>query len=104
MRSCRFGNSRSFAPFGFDVGDRFRRDNEVLVAVQDPLEPLDPSALFFAHRKRVIKGPLKYHDRRPGGLPGRMLEPLTPGEDPWVWTPEWGQSMTTGGIVGPDRR
>ncbi|HMG27897.1 MAG TPA: hypothetical protein VKH36_13915 [Acidimicrobiia bacterium] len=91
----------AFAPFGFDVTDRLGKSNTLVVAVQDPLEPLDPSALFFDHRKRVIKGTLKYHDSRPGGLPGRMVGPLVAGGDPWVWTPEWGQSMTTGGIVGP---
>jgi beta-mannosidase len=90
-----------FAPFGFDVTDRLGKSNTLVVAVQDPLEPLDPSALFFDHRKRVIKGTLKYHDSRPGGLPGRMVGPLVAGGDPWVWTPEWGQSMTTAGIVGP---
>lgn len=89
-----------FAPFGFDVTDRLSKDNTVIVAVQDPLEPLDPSVFFFEHRKRVIKGTLKYHDSRPGGLPGRMVGPLHDGDDPWVWTPEWGQSRTTGGIVG----
>ncbi|HKA93343.1 MAG TPA: hypothetical protein VKE97_06035, partial [Acidimicrobiia bacterium] len=91
----------AFAPFGFDVTDRLGANNTLLVAVQDPLEPLDPSELFLDHRKRVIKGTLKYHDSRPGGLPGRMVGPLVPGGDPWVWTPEWGQSMTTAGIVGP---
>lgn len=90
-----------FAPFGFDVTDRLERDNELVVAVQDPLEDLDPAQLFFQHRKRAIKGTLSYHDSRPGGLPGRMVGPLSPGDDPWVWTPEWGQSKTTGGIVGP---
>jgi beta-mannosidase len=30
-----------------------------------------------------------------------MVGPLVAGGDPWVWTPEWGQSMTTAGIVGP---
>src|SRR6266513_2947927 len=91
----------AFAPFGFDVTNRLAKNNTLLVAVQDPLEPLDPSALFFDHRKRVIKGTLKYHDSRPGGLPGCMVGPLVEGGDPWVWTPEWGQSMTTAGIVGP---
>jgi beta-mannosidase len=91
----------AFAPFGFDVSDRLTRNNQLVVAVQDPLEPLDPSELFFRHRKRVIKGALKYHDSRPGGMPGRMAGPLASGDDPWVWTPEWGQSMSTGGIVGP---
>jgi beta-mannosidase len=90
-----------FAPFGFDVTDRLAKNNTLVVAVQDPLEPLDPSALFFDHRKRVIKGTLKYHDSRPGGLPGRMVGPLVAGGDPWAWTPEWGQSRTTAGIVGP---
>ena len=90
-----------FAPFGFDVTERLRKDNALLVAVQDPLDDLDPSEFFFRHRKRVIKGTLKYHDSRPGGLPGRMTSPLAPGDDPWVWTSEWGQSMTTAGITGP---
>lgn len=90
-----------FAPFGFDVSGALAADNELVVCVQDPLEPLDPAVFFFEHRKRVIKGTLKYHDSRPGGLPGRMIGPLAEGEDPWVWTPEWGQSMTTGGITGP---
>ncbi|MGZ8764558.1 MAG: glycoside hydrolase family 2 protein [Acidimicrobiia bacterium] len=89
----------AFAPFGFDVTNRLRRDNEVVVCVQDPLEPLDPNVYFFSHRKRVIKGTLKYHDSRPGGLPGRMAGPLVDGGDPWVWTPEWGESMTTAGIT-----
>ncbi|MGZ4690099.1 MAG: glycosyl hydrolase 2 galactose-binding domain-containing protein [Acidimicrobiia bacterium] len=90
-----------FAPFGFDVTDRLRRSNEVLVRVQDPLEPLDPDQFFFTHKKRIIKGTLKYHDSRPGGLPGRMANPLEGDDSPAVWTPEWGQSMTTAGIVGP---
>jgi beta-mannosidase len=90
-----------FAPFGFDVTDRLRKDNEVLVRVQDPLEPLDPEAFFFSHKKRIIKGTLKYHDSRPGGLPGRMANAIAGDDSPVVWTPEWGQSMTTGGIVGP---
>ncbi len=89
----------SFAPFSFDVTDLLARANEVIVCVQDPLEPLDPATFFFAHSKRVIKGTLKYHDSRPGGLPGRMTGPLVDGDDPWVWTPEWGQSMTTAGIT-----
>jgi beta-mannosidase len=90
-----------FAPFGFDVTDRLKKNNEVLVRVQDPLEPLDPNQLFFAHKKRIIKGTLKYHDSRPGGLPGRMAHPLDGDDSPAVWTPEQGQSMTTAGIVGP---
>ena len=49
----------------------------------------------------MLEGTLKYHDSRPGGLPGCMVGPLVEGGDPWVWTPEWGQSMTTAGIVGP---
>ena len=90
-----------FAPFGFDVTDRLRKNNEVVVRVQDPLEPLDPNEFFFAHKKRIIKGTLKYHDSRPGGLPGRMAHPLDGDDSPAVWTPEWGQSMTTAGIIGP---
>lgn len=89
-----------FAPFGFDVTDRLEKNNEVIVRVQDPLEPLDPNAFFFAHKKRIIKGTLKYHDSRPGGLPGRMAHPLAGDDSPAVWTPELGQSMTTAGIVG----
>lgn len=91
----------SFAPFGFDVTDRLRKSNEVRVRVQDPLEPLDPEQVFFSHKKRIIKGTLKYHDSRPGGLPGRMSHPIEGDDSPAVWTPEWGQSMTTAGIVGP---
>jgi beta-mannosidase len=90
-----------FAPFGFDVTQRLRTNNEVLVRVQDPLEELDPNEFFFQHKKRIIKGTLKYHDSRPGGLPGRMANPLAGSDSPAVWTPEWGQSMTTAGIVGP---
>ena len=36
-----------FAPFGFDVTDRLQKNNEVLVRVQDPLEPLDPDAVLL---------------------------------------------------------
>ncbi len=90
-----------FAPFGFDVTDRLEKNNEVVVRVQDPLEPLDADAFFFEHKKRIIKGTLKYHDSRPGGLPGRMAHALAGDDSPAVWTPEWGQSMTTAGIVGP---
>ena len=71
-----------FAPFGFDVTDRLRKNNEVLVRVQDPLEELDPDQFFFAHKKRIIKGTLKYHDSRPGGLPGRMAHPLDGDDSP----------------------
>ena len=90
-----------FAPFGFDVTDRLQKNNEVVVRVQDPLEPLDPDAFFFAHKKRIIKGTLKYHDSRPGGLPGRMAHPIAGDDSPRVWTPEWGQSMTTAGHRRP---
>lgn len=90
-----------FAPFGFDVTDKLEKNNEILVRVQDPLEPLDPDAFFFAHKKRIIKGTLKYHDSRPGGLPGRMGHAIEGDDSPAVWSPEWGQSMTTAGIVGP---
>jgi beta-mannosidase len=90
-----------FAPFAFDVTDRLQKDNELRVRVQDPLEPLDPDAYFFSHKKRIIKGTLKYHDSRPGGLPGRMRHPIAGDDSRVVWTPEWGESMTTAGIVGP---
>ncbi len=90
-----------FAPFGFDVTERLQKSNTVLVRVQDPLEPLDPGEIFFRHKKKIVKGTLKYHDSRPGGLPGRMSHPLEGDDSPRVWTPEWGQSMTTAGIVGP---
>ena len=91
-----------FAPFGFDVTERLRKNNEVLVRVQDPLEPLDPDQFFFEHKKRIIKGTLKYHDSRPGGLPGPHGAPARPATTPpRSGHPEWGQSMTTAGIVGP---
>jgi beta-mannosidase len=90
-----------FAPFGFDVTTRLAPHNELVVEVQDPLEELDPRQLFFAHKKRIIKGTLKYHDSRPGGLPGRMSNPIDGDESAAVWSPEWGQSMTTAGITGP---
>lgn len=89
-----------FAPFGFDVTRRLAADNELLVRVQDPLEELDANAFFFSHKKHIIKGTLKYHDSRPGGLPGRMSHPLPGDDSPVVWTPEWGQSRTTAGITG----
>jgi beta-mannosidase len=79
-----------FAPFAFDVTDHVRPGSVLTVRVQDPFEELDPDALFFQHAKRVIKGTLKYHDSRPGGLPGRT----TPG-----WTARVGQSMTSAGIT-----
>jgi beta-mannosidase len=82
-----------FAPFAFDLSDI--DDGAVLtVRVQDPFEDLDPQQPFVLHAKRVIKGVLKYHDSRPGGLPGRH----TPG-----WTAREGQSMSTGGITGDVR-
>lgn len=84
-----------FAPFAFDVGSRVRDGSVLTVRVQDPFEDLDGGDTFFVHAKRVIKGTLKYHDSRPGGLPGRAL---TPG-----WTARLGQSMTTGGITGSVR-
>ena len=90
-----------FAPFGFDVTDRLQKNNEVLVRVQDPLEELAADQFFLTHKKRIIKGTLKYHDSRPGGLPGRMSHALEGDDSPAVWTPEWGQSMTTAGIIGP---
>ncbi len=79
-----------FAPFAFDVTGKVRDGSTLLVRVQDPFEELDPGELFIRHAKRVIKGTLKYHDSRPGGLPGRH----TPG-----WTARLGQSLTTGGIT-----
>jgi beta-mannosidase len=79
-----------FAPFAFDVTSRLAPGAVLTVRVQDPFEDLDPEALFFQHAKRAIKGTLKYHDSRPGGLPGRT----TPG-----WTARVGQSMTTSGIT-----
>lgn len=83
-----------FAPFGFDISDAAREGSELIVRVVDPFEDLAPAAPFPRHAKRVIKGTLKYHDSRPGGLPGMH----TPG-----WTAREGQSMTTGGITAPIR-
>lgn len=79
-----------FAPFAFELGAVPARA-ELTVRVQDPLEELDPTLPFLLHAKRVIKGVLKYHDSRPGGLPGLH----TPG-----WTSREGQSRTTAGITG----
>ncbi len=81
-----------FAPFGFDVTGRVERGSVLTVRVQDPFEDLADDKNIFAHAKRVIKGTLKYHDSRPGGLPGNDL---TRG-----WTARTGQSMSTGGITG----
>jgi beta-mannosidase len=80
------------APFRFEVTGRLEGLSTLTVRVQDPFEDLEDGGSIFSHRKRVIKGTLKYHDSRPGGLPGAQL---TPG-----WTARLGQSMTTGGIVG----
>lgn len=92
LDSARLGAHEGyFAPFAFDVTDRVRAGSVLTVAVRDPFEDLDPSQPFVLHPKRVIKGVLKYHDSRPGGLPGKH----TPG-----WTPRLGQSMSTGGITG----
>ena len=59
-----------FAPFGFDVTDRLRKNNLYPQAVvgESP-EDLDPDQFFFAHKKRIIKGTLKYHDSRPPWAP-----------------------------------
>ena len=80
-----------FAPFAFDVTGLVKPGSVLTVRVQDPFEEWAPDKPFFAHPKRFIKGTLKYHDSRPGGLPGLN----TPG-----WTPRLAQSMTTGGITG----
>src|SRR6266852_3697820 len=80
-----------FAPFGFEVTGMIKPGSVLTVRVQDPFEDWAPDQPFFAHAKRAIKGTLKYHDSRPGGLPGLN----TPG-----WTPQLAQSMTTGGITG----
>jgi beta-mannosidase len=81
-----------FAPFGFDVTGKVRKGSILTVRVQDPFEDLPADRPFVAHAKRVIKGTMKYHDSRPGGLPGAFF---TPG-----WTARLGQSLTTGGITG----
>jgi beta-mannosidase len=78
-----------FAPFSFDVTDKVRTGSVLAVRVQDPFEDLPADVPFYAQPKRVIKGTLKHHDSRPGGLPGSA----------GGWTPERGQSPTTGGIV-----
>ena len=81
-----------FAPFCFDVSGKIQTGSILTVRVQDPFEALEDDSPLFAHAKKVIKGTLKYHDSRPGGLPGANL---TPG-----WTARLGQSLTTGGIAG----
>ncbi|HEY6417536.1 MAG TPA: hypothetical protein VIX59_00920, partial [Candidatus Binataceae bacterium] len=83
-----------FAPFAFNVTHLVRLGSVLTVRVQDPFEDWEPDKPFFLHAKRAIKGTLKYHDSRPGGLPGVS----TPG-----WTPRIAQSMTTGGITGSVR-
>ncbi len=81
-----------FAPFCFDVSGKIQTGSILTVRVQDPFEALEDDAPLFEHAKKIIKGTLKYHDSRPGGLPGSGL---TPG-----WTARLGQSLTTGGITG----
>ncbi|WXG44684.1 MAG: glycoside hydrolase family 2 TIM barrel-domain containing protein [Promethearchaeati archaeon SRVP18_Atabeyarchaeia-1] len=81
-----------FAPFSFDVSKIIKESNTIAVKVQDPLEKLDSNVPVFLHYKKYIKGTMNYHDSRPGGLPG-ITSPK--------WTPEWGQSLTTGGITQP---
>ena len=81
-----------FAPFSFDVSKTIQEKNTIAVKVQDPLEMLDLRVPVFLHYKKYIKGTMNYHDSRPGGLPGIT----SPG-----WTPEWGQSIPTGGITQP---
>lgn len=80
-----------FAPFCFDVTGMVRKESLLAVRIECPLEDLDPSEYFLAHRKRQIKGVLNHHDSRPGGMPGVV----TPG-----WTAVLGQSIPTGGITG----
>jgi beta-mannosidase len=80
-----------FAPFSFDISGKIGPGSILTVRVQDPFEDWAPNQPFLAHAKRAIKGTLKYHDSRPGGLPGSM----TPG-----WNPRLAQSLSTGGITG----
>lgn len=80
-----------FAPFCFDVTGKVERGSVLTVRVQDPLESLSEEAPFFEKAKRYIKGTLNYHDSRPGGLPGHARG----------WTPQLGQSISTGGIPQP---
>lgn len=79
-----------FAPFSFDVTGKVKTGSVLTVRVQDPYEDLDPDLKFAAHPKSVIKGTMKYHDSRPGGLPGTF-----------GYTPKIGQSLSTGGITEP---
>jgi len=80
-----------FAPFCFDVSGKIQTGSILTVRVQDPFEALEDDQPLFEHAKKIIKGTLKYHDSRPGGLPGANF---TPG-----WTARLGQSLTTGGIT-----
>ena len=91
----------SFAPFGFDVTDRLAKNNTLLIAVQDPLEPLDPSALFFDHRKRVRSRHAEVPRQPPRRPPGPHGRPARRGRRPVGVDAGVGQSMTTAGIVGP---
>ena len=45
-----------FAPFGFDVTDRLQKNNEVVVRVQDPLEPLDPERVLLRAQEADHQG------------------------------------------------
>lgn len=79
-----------FAPFSFDVSGKVRAGSVLTVRAQDPYEEWRADVPFLGHAKRAIKGTLKYHDSRPGGLPGVQ----TPG-----WNARLAQSLTTGGIT-----
>lgn len=66
-----------FQPFAFDVTDLLAAENELIVRVDAPREPLEA----WPNRKRLIKGILQHHDCRPGS-----------------WDPQRGQDEGTGGI------
>lgn len=88
-----------FAPFHFDLSKVLQeaQEAELLVRVQDPLEDCDDEEALFLQRKKWVKGVLNYHDSRPGGAPGGPRGGISvPG-----WNFRLGQSLPTGGIVGP---
>ena len=79
-----------------------RRTTRCVVRVQDPLEPLDPDALLLRPQEADHQG----HAEVPRQPARRAPRPHAPPASrattrAVVWTPEWGQSMTTAGIVGP---
>jgi beta-mannosidase len=78
LNGTRLGSHEGyFQRFAFDVTDVLAEENELVVRVDAPREPLD----IWPNRKRLIKGIFQHHDCRPGS-----------------WSPSRGQDEGTGGI------